>query len=424
MTMKSLAALLAFATILTACTAADSAEGSDKSVGGLVQQNDGAVAWKSASGRAVRVNEPQLTLENPRDNARLPFKVGLKGRSVQSGVAVMEYTLNLNEKGFNISGSATIRVSLPADLQAEVLIGRMDLAFREAVTANLELVWAFDVSGNPARQMGLPERNGYFKLWPVLPGVGGAGRFALGNAAEGPVACSALGMPVVGLVFEDQESGGPPQPLQLSVAADPYCGSYLQAQPTAAGTQVTVRTTYRGSIVPVRSESRTLALEFHRNGADGTLRSFYRTIPEIKPGARWIQGIHLVYYDYLSQKGEGWFKDLKALADRIPANDRGRVAVCLHGWYDYFQQYAYDHEHRKLLKEWTAFPGTYKVPMSLVEMHRRLKFAKDLGFRVLLYFCDGTNSDGGAPSFQKTYMLRDKAGKTFPGWKGPDSLGQ
>ena len=230
----------------------------------------------------------------------------------------MEYTLNLNEKGFNISGSATIRVSLPADLQAEVLIGRMDLAFREAVTANLELVWAFDVSGNPARQMGLPERNGYFKLWPVLPGVGGAGRFDLGNAAEGPVACSALGMPVVGLVFEDKESGGTPQPLQLSVAADPYCGSYIQAQPTAAGTQVTVRTTYRGSIVPVRSERRTLALEFHRNGADGTLRSFYRTIPEIEPGAPWTQGIHLVYYDYLSQKGEGWFKDLKALADRIP----------------------------------------------------------------------------------------------------------
>jgi len=60
------------------------------------------------------------------------------------------------------------------------------------------------------------------------------------------------------------------------------------------------------------------------------------------------------------------------------------------------------------------------VPMSLAEMHRRLKFAKDLGFRVLLYFSDGTNSDSGAPAFCKEYVLKDKNGKTFPGWKGPD----
>ena len=69
------------------------------------------------------------------------------------------------------------------------------------------------------------------------------------------------------------------------------------------------------------------------------------------------------------------------------------------------------------------FPGTYKVPMSLQDMHRRLKFAKDLGFRVLLYYADGTNSDSGAPNFCKAYVLKDKSGKSFPGWKGPDSLG-
>ena len=83
-----------------------------------------------------------------------------------------------------------------------------------------------------------------------------------------------------------------------------------------------------------------------------------------------------------------------------------------------------DDPHRVLLKEWTAFPSTYKVPMSLAEMHRRLKFAKDLGFRVLLYFADGTNSDSGAPNFRKEYLLKDKNGETFSGFKGPDSVGQ
>jgi hypothetical protein len=383
----------------------------------LTLAQDAALGWESAAGRRVRVQAPEWTVEDPATRTRLPFSVELKKHTVDRGEAVLEYALSLTGKGFNMAGMATITASLAPDTQADAWIGQIDVSFREAVTADVEMVCAFDVSGGPARQMGLPERNGYFKVWPLPPDVGGAGRFELGNAAKAPAPCSALGMPVVGLVFGDQDE-------QLAVAADPYCGSYIQAQPSEAGTRITVRTAYTGSVVPLRSERRTLALEFHRKGADGTLRSFYRTIPEIEPGAPWTEGIHLVYYDYLSEKGEGWFKDLPVLAERIPAKNRRCVAVCLHGWYDYFQQYAYDHEQRKLLPEWTAFPGTHKVPMSLAEMHRRLKFAKDLGFRVLLYFSDGTNSDSGAPNFRPEYVLKDKSGKTFPGWKGPDSLGQ
>jgi hypothetical protein len=419
--MKSVLYLAALCGVHGALNAAETAA---TATGRLVPQDADGVVWESAAGRAVRIKEPQLTLEDASDHARLPFKVELKNRAVRQGEAVLEYVVSLNDKGFNISGSATLKASLPADSQADVLISHFELAFREPVAANVEAVCGFEVAGEPAGQMGLPERDGRFKLWPLAPGGGGAGRFELGNAAKGPVACNALGIPVVGLMFGAKEAPATPPALQLSVAADPYCGGYLQAGVTAAATQVALRTTYTGSVVPLRTERRTLALEFNRGGADGIVRSFYRTIPEIQPGAPWLQGIHLVYYDYLSQKGEGWFKDLKALADRIPAAQRGGVAVCLHGWYDYFQHYAYDHKTGKLLKEWTAFPGTYKVPMSLTEMHRRLKFAKGLGFRVLLYFCDGTNSDEGAPDFNKDYVLKDKTGKTFPGWKGPDSLGQ
>ena len=374
---------------------------------------ESVVVWKSETGRAVRTRPPQLMLTNPKDKSPLPFKVELIKRTAVQGGSVLDYALTLQAQGLVIKGTANVRIGMSGD----VLISRMTVTFDQPVTDNVETVWAFDVPGAPARQMELPERNGCFKIWPLSPELGGAGRFALGRAAQGPAACSALGMPVVGLIFGEHEP-------QLAVAADPYCGSYLQAQTNAAGTQVEVRTTYTGSLVPLRTEQRTVTLEFHRQGHAGTLRSFYRTIPEIKPGASWIQGIHLVYYDYLSEKGTGWFKDLQALADRIPQAQRGCVAACLHGWYDYFQHYAYDHTHRRLLKEWTAFPGTYKVPMSLVEMHRRLKFAKDLGFRVLLYFADGTNSDSGAPAFNPGYVLKDKAGHTFPGWKGPDSLGQ
>lgn len=369
--------------VILLCAAVSASAGE----GRLTWTKDSVLAWQPKDGRAVRIVGP--------------VGATLDRKSVQENEAVLTYTVS----------NGTVSVKLRAVENA--LVARMTVAFREPVTNDLEPVFAFDVEGEPARQMGLPERNGVFQVWPITAETGGAGKFELGNAAKGPIQCSTLGMPVVGLIFGENEP-------QLAVAADPYCGSYIQAQ----GQRVTVRTTYAGSLVPVTREERTFALEFHRGGADGTCRAFYRTIPEIMPGAPWTQGIHLVYYDYLSQKGEGWFKDLQTLADRIPAKDRGSVAVCSHGWYDYFQQYAYDHKTGKLLDKWTAFPGTHKVPMSLAEMHRRLKFAKDLGFHVLLYFSDGTNSDSGAPAFQKDYVLKDKAGNTFPGWKGPDSLGQ
>ena len=105
-------------------------------------------------------------------------------------------------------------------------------------------------------------------MWPLSPQTGGAGRFELGNAAKGPLQCSELGMPVVGLMFGDDLTESSPPVLELAVAADPYCGSYFQAQTDVAkaSTRVTLRTTYLGSVVPLKEEQRTLALEFHREG--------------------------------------------------------------------------------------------------------------------------------------------------------------
>ena len=256
----------------------------------LILENDSTLSWRASAGRAVSIKAPQLTLTIPGDNIRVPFNVKLRKHSFQKGEAVLEYELSLNQGGHTITGSGTLKVSRSDKSPEDVLLVHTAYTFDEAVTADVETVCGFDVQGEPARQMGLPERNGYFKWYPILPTVGGAGRFDLGNAAKGPVQCSTLGMPVVGLSFGDNDQ-------QLAIAADPYCGSFFQAESITSATRVTVRTTYMGSVAPVRSERRTLALEFHRNGTDGTLRNFYRTIPEIDPGAPWTQGIHLVYYD-------------------------------------------------------------------------------------------------------------------------------
>lgn len=368
----------------------------------LAPDGDGAL-WRPASGCVVRVFAPELLLL---DGTGGTTRVAVTSGAATADGAMLTYA----------TGLGAVKMSLDAGT-GSVLVARLALALEKPVTNDLEVAIAFQVENQSAVRMGLPERNGVFRAWPISQQRSGAGRFELGCAARSPVPCSELGMPAAGLVF------GVDDP-ELAVAFDPYCGGVIQANAIGGGTRVTVRTTYSGSLVPVQSETRTVALEFHRNGADGTCRAFYRTIPEIEPGAAWTHDVHLVYYDYLSENGEGWFKDLQTLAGRIPKERRGRVAVCLHGWYDYFQQYAYDHKTGHLIEEWTAFPGTRKIPMNIAEMHRRMKFARDLGFRVLLYFSDGTNSDSGAPAFHPEFVLKDKSGKTFPGWKGPDSLGQ
>jgi len=352
-------------------------------------------------------------------------RLKLASRKIQGQTAILEYALTLDGKHRPLSGMARLEVKLSDKTDEDAISCRSELSFPEPVGADITVRYTYELSESPPSGVFMPRRSGSLMWRPLQPRMAERGKFELGQGA-GADGGRELGMPVLDFCWAPAAVES--RALRLAVAADPFCGcsisGVIQPEGTTSLTCVTVATTYKGSLVPLVREERTLSLAFHRRGVDGSLRSFYRTIPQIQPGPQWTQGVHLVYYDYLSEKGQGWFKDLQALALRIPSRQRDCVAVCLHGWYDYFQQYAYDHHHKKLLSRWTAFPGTYKVPMSLDDMHQRLKFAKRLGFRTLLYFGDGTNSDSGAPNFRSEYVLKDRRGTTFPGWKGPDSLGR
>jgi hypothetical protein len=373
----------------------------------------------------VRLKDLRIALTDPQARETWSVKLEPTARKIQEMSAGLEYRVALDDKRRRVIGSARFDATLSDKAGEDALLCRSELKFDRPAGVDLSVQYLFELPGPSPNTVILPERSGKVLTEPLRPSAAQSGQFRLGTGSSDANGRD-LGMPVLGFCWDKADVRS--EPLQLAVAADPYCGCSISAvarsEPTLPVSYITVSTTYRASVVPLTDEKRTLSLEFHRNGADGTFRSFYRTIPEIAPGPQWTQGVHLVYYDYLSEKGEGWFNGLRTLADKVPPKHRGRVAVCLHGWYDYFQQYAYDHEQKKLLKQWTAFPGTYKVPMSLESMHKRLKFAKSLGFRTLLYFADGTNSDSGAPNFRKDYVLKDKSGRTFDGWKGPDSLGQ
>jgi hypothetical protein len=150
----------------------------------------------------------------------------------------------------------------------------------------------------------------------------------------------------------------------------------------------------------------------------------------------------LVDYDYLSDEGHGWFRDIDALAAALPKSERRQVFFCLHGWYDFVGRYCFNASTRKLDKEWTAFSNyesARKAPalgniggeqvevgfgnckpqkMSLTEVHRRLRYARSRGFRAGLYFADGLNAGDGLADFDPARVLH------WGGWQGPDTKGR
>jgi hypothetical protein len=203
-------------------------------------------------------------------------------------------------------------------------------------------------------------------------------------------------------------------------------------------------------------QERTFFSIAHFGGPDQAIDLFYRTsLAEVKPGPSWLHDIALVNYDYLSKNGRGWFADIEALTQAITRKDRTKVGLVLHGWYDAVGGYTYDPRSQALARNWTAFPSArlpqvqslgrdpdeggmrsmlltpgYKwnrnavealqpVPFSLNEMHRRIRFAKDRGFRVFLYFADGMN----ACDDLKLIYSPDKV-LVQGGWQGPDTTGR
>ncbi len=180
------------------------------------------------------------------------------------------------------------------------------------------------------------------------------------------------------------------------------------------------------------------------NGSiDATIKHFFQTaLPDVVPGPAWLHDIAMVDFDYLSDEGRGWFRDIDALTSALRMSDRRKVFLCLHGWYDFLGRYCFDSRTRQLDRAWTAF-SSYEVArkapefgmiggeqvevgfgnctpaqMSLRAVHERLKYARSRGFRAGLYFADGVNAGEGLADFDAAKVLK------WGGWQGPDSKGK
>ena len=273
---------------------------------------------------------------------------------------------------------------------------------------------------------------------PMINGVGAplgtnpAAAYRFAGALPGPGALLALPMVSV----PAQPSSSRERSGRMLLAADPNYSVLFT--PTALEWTYPARAGLENGC-----ERRTIVISRHEGSPEQSLDCFFRTVlAEVPPGPKWLHDIALVDYDYLSDGGQGWFRDIDALAAVLPKADRHKVFLCLHGWYDFLGRYCFDRKAGKLDSEWTAFsnyeaaknaPAFWEmegdrvevgfanckpVKMSLKGMHSRLNYARAQGFRVGMYFADGMNAGDGLADFDPSCVL------SWGGWQGPDTKGR
>jgi len=268
-----------------------------------------------------------------------------------------------------------------------------------------------------------------FVFAPLKEGVGEESLVSPTNRSWAFYAAgSFLGQNVTLLAIPMIDEFSPSTPFRLTFCADPYFTTLFQVplRPEPGAFQCV----YKAQDAPLTAmEERTFYTVIHQRDAEGAMLNLYRTaLADIPPGPDWLHDIALVHYDYLSDGGEGWFREIDWLTQRLAPEERSKVCLVLHGWYDLVGRYTYLFRYGRLEEEWTAFPRAEEVraqfprscslPMSRAEVHRRLRYAKERGFRVVLYFAHGLAVCEGARD-----VYRPEKVLYSGGWQGPDTMG-
>jgi hypothetical protein len=360
---------------------------------------------KFASGPEVELKSPRVIQQNG-EHLRLLYEVvGPHGTKLR---VTRELVLTRREADADLVESFQITPDRP-------------------ITDDLEIRRPFAISaarGNSEASATCPLFNGWAKPH-VLSRAPLDAEYRLGGILGGKE-IDRLALPVIQL---DQ-----PSAWCAAVSSDCRFSTHFSVSASDGNSvQGIIRYRYACSRVPlVGTETRTFGLwiasSAPRDEPFGkSIDSFFRLmLPEVPPGPKWLHDIGMVYYDYLSENGQGWEKDVHELARILTPEERRCVALCFHGWYESLGGYGYDDSTGRMKKEWTAMGRTRKVPMTQEEMKRRLRVAKDLGFRVLLYFGDGVIQDSKSPApgcYYPDWDFRDVNGRRITGWEGPDTWG-
>lgn len=218
-----------------------------------------------------------------------------------------------------------------------------------------------------------------------------------------------LGLPLVSELADDGAR-------RLTWCTDPYFSTafFLSPRSLQDPPERELNWSYLGTVPMTAPEQRRVYACVHGGGPERAIQAFYDTaLADVPPGAAWLHEIAWLHYDYLAKAGRGWFEDVDTLAELVPPELRGRVCLCLHGWYDRLGRYAMNEETREIEESWSLVRGHDISGQAGVELTRdgvreMLRYARERGFRTLLYYGDGlvAGSDWARATFPPEAILR------------------
>jgi hypothetical protein len=399
----------------------------------LYAENPATVAWDTAAGVVVKTSIATVQMDR---NDKLPapmltFAAG--GEVALKNPQVTQADANRLRLTYEVAapGGVMLKVVRELTLTSRAidtdLVEVFEITPDKPITIDLEICRPFTISGTADVSKAsavCPLFNGWAKPYS-LSSAAVDSEYRLGNFLSGKEV-DRLALPVIQV---DQ-----PGAWRAALSSDCRFSSLFSISAAKDNTvQGVVRYRYACSKVPLKgTETRQFGLWLTPPpSADEpfgkSLDSFFRLmLPDVPPGPKWQHEIAMVYYDFLSEDGQGWERDVNELARLLKPEERRRVALCFHGWYESLGGYSYDDATGKMKTEWIAMGRTRKVHLTQDEVKRRLQVAKDLGFRVMLYFGDGLGQDSKSPTpgcYHADWDYRDASGNRINGWEGPDTWG-
>ncbi len=311
-------------------------------------------------------------------------------------------------------------IDLMARDDAWLLTDTFEISAEAPIGEDLEIRRFYTFPAGMAAKAVAPLKNGWAK--DITPTDNPLQlEYRLGNAMTGANDGVELALPVLAL------SGAGMSDAVL--AMDPWFSSLFRYRAFSGVSELSVHYRFASGTIPLENpERRSACLWVPKKGFKGSLfetavdQFFVNALPDVPAGPAWLHGIAMVDYDYLSNNGRGWEQDVAELAKLLAPEERRRVALCFHGWYDAIGTYCYDASAKRMQDSWTAMERTRKVAMTKDEVRRKLRLAREQGFRVLMYFGDGMLQDSGTPGYRPEWDFTGADGNRITGWQGPDTL--
>jgi hypothetical protein len=399
----------------------------------LCAEDPATLAWDKAVGVVVKTSIATVQMDR-NDNLPAPLLKFASGGEVElKNPEVTQSDASRLKLAYQVAGPQGVALKVERELvltrreASTDLVETFQITPDKPIAVDLEISRPFTISGTTGVSKAsavCPLFNGWAKPHS-LSSTPLTVEYRLGHVLSGKEVAR-LALPVVQL---DQKGAW-----RAALSSDCRFSSLFSVSAVDGATvQGVVRYRYACSQVPLKgTETRHFGLwlappppadEPFGKSIDSL---FWLMLPDVPPGPKWLHEIAMVSYDYLSDDGQGWEKDVNELARLLKPEERHRVALCFHGWYESLGGYSYDDATGKMKTEWTAMGRTRKVHLTQEEMKRRLRLAKQLGFRVMLYFGDGVIQDSKSPSagcYYPEWNYEDANGKRITGWEGPDTWG-